>query len=174
MIKDVIMRDIEKEISIGHFLKIPLSGRDLAPRVNMRKIVRCSCQILMFNNSFVGMEISGMAQEIYHFAVGAEDQATAGRGAAALADILRDADGVVSATRGKINGDTMDLGTVVSVIATSGATLALAQGLAAWLRARRGVSVTVERKGKSESLKAVISGLDPDTALRIVEEVRRG
>jgi Effector Associated Constant Component 1 len=113
-----------------------------------------------------------MIDERYRFDVGAEDQAAAGRAATALADILREADGVVEAARTKADGDTMDLGTVVSVMASSGATLALAQGLAAWLRARRGVTVTVEKGGRSGSLKATVSGLDPAAAVRIVELVR--
>lgn len=68
----------------------------------------------------------------------------------------------------------MDLGTVVSVIATSGATLAIAQGLAAWLRARRGVTVEVEKDSKSASLKAAVAGIDPEFAVRIVELIRGG
>ncbi len=115
-----------------------------------------------------------MANEDYRFTVGAEEQAAAGGGAIALADTLREADGVLEAVCGKADGDTMDLGAVVSVLAASGATLAIAQGLAAWLRARRGVTVTVERDGKSGSLKAAVNGLDPEAAVRIVEIVREG
>ncbi|MDO9713145.1 effector-associated constant component EACC1 [Paracraurococcus lichenis] len=115
-----------------------------------------------------------MTQERYGFVVKAEDQAAAGRAAMALSDVLREADGVVEAVRGKADSDTMDLGTVVSVLAASGATLALAQGVAAWLRARRGVTVTVERDGKSGSLKAAVTGIDPEAAVRIVEMVRKG
>lgn len=67
----------------------------------------------------------------------------------------------------------MDLGTVVSVLATSGATVALAQGLAAWLRARRGVTITIEKDAKAESVKAAVTGLDPEAAVRIVEIIRK-
>ncbi len=115
-----------------------------------------------------------MITENYKFIVAAEDQAAAGTSANALADILREADGVLEANRGKAGNQSMDLGTIVSVIASSGATLAIAQGLAAWLRARRGATVTVERDGKSGSLKAAVTGLDPDAAIRIVEIVREG
>jgi hypothetical protein len=115
-----------------------------------------------------------MVSESYRFVVGAEEQALAGSGAIALADTLREADGVIEAVRSKANDQTMDLGTVVSVVATSGATLAIAQGLAAWLRARRGVTVTVEKDSASGSLKAAVTGIDPETATRIVEIVRDG
>jgi hypothetical protein len=67
----------------------------------------------------------------------------------------------------------MDLGTVVSVLATSGATLAIAQGLAAWLRTRRGVTVTIEKDAKAGSVKAAVTGLDPEAAVRIFEIVRK-
>ncbi len=115
-----------------------------------------------------------MLNESYRFSVGADDQAAAGRSAMALADALREAKGVLEATRGKADDLTMDLGAIVYLVATSGATLEIARGLAAWLRARRGVTVTIERDGKSGSLKAAVTGLDPEAAVRIVEIVRRG
>ena len=114
-----------------------------------------------------------MTQEHFGFVVEAEDEAAAGRAATDLSDVLREADGVLEADRTKADDHTMDLGTVISVLATSGATLAIAQGLAAWLRARRGVTVTVERDGKSGSLKAAVAGIDPEAAVRIVEMVRK-
>jgi hypothetical protein len=115
-----------------------------------------------------------MAQESYKFTVEAEDQAAAGRSAQALSDVLREADGVVEAVRVKTDDHTMDLGAIISVLATAEATLAIAQGLAAWLRARRGVTVTVEKDGKSGSVKTAVAGLDPEAAVRIVELVREG
>jgi hypothetical protein len=66
----------------------------------------------------------------------------------------------------------MELGAIISVMVTSGAALSIARGIASWLRARRGVTVTIERHSKSESLKAVVSGLDPEIALRVIETVR--
>jgi hypothetical protein len=115
-----------------------------------------------------------MVNESYGFAIEAAEQAAAGRSAIALADTLREVDGVLEAVHGKADTHTMDLGAVVSVLATSGATLAIARGLAAWLRARRGVTVTVERDNRSGSIKAAIEGLDPEAAVRIVEIVREG
>jgi hypothetical protein len=113
-----------------------------------------------------------MVDETYRFTVEAEEQAAAGRSARALADTLREANGVLEADRSKADDETMDLGAVVTVLATSGATLAIAQGLAAWLRARRGVKVTVEKDGKSRSIKAEVAGIDPEAAVRIVELIR--
>jgi hypothetical protein len=115
-----------------------------------------------------------MPTKNYRFEVEGADRAAASRGARALADILVEAEGVLQATQGKaVDNDSMDIGSLVSVVATSGATLALAQGLAAWLRARRGATVKVERDPKSGSLKAAISGIDPEAALRVIELISR-
>jgi hypothetical protein len=111
-----------------------------------------------------------MVQKSYEFTIKAENPAVAGSSAIALADTLREAEGVLEAVRGKADEHTMDLGVVVSVLATSGATLAIARGLAAWLTARRAVTVTVEKDG----LKAAVAGIDPEAAVRIVEIVREG
>jgi hypothetical protein len=67
----------------------------------------------------------------------------------------------------------MDLGTIVSVVFTSGATLALARGVADWLRARRGATLVLEESSKQGSLKTSINGIDPATAERIIEKVRK-
>jgi hypothetical protein len=115
-----------------------------------------------------------MADERYTFTVEADHQAAAGSGAQALADALREADGVLAASREKADTNTMDLGAIVEVVANSGATLAIAGGIAAWLRARRGVTLKVERDGKTGSLKAAVSGIDPNVAERIVEMIRKG
>jgi hypothetical protein len=114
-----------------------------------------------------------MMNEEYVFIVSSEDQAVAGSSATALAHSLREIAGVIEADRTKeASVPTMDLGAVISVLATSGATLAIAQGVGAWLRARRGVTLTIEKDNKSASLKAAVSGIDPAAALRIVELIR--
>jgi hypothetical protein len=115
-----------------------------------------------------------MERDSYEFTVEAEDQATAGAGAQALADALREADGVLEVDRSKADETTMDLGAIVSVIATSGATLAIAQGVAAWLRARKGAKISIEKNGKSGSIKAAVEGIDAEAAVRIAEIVRMG
>ena len=111
--------------------------------------------------------------KVIGFIVEAEDHAAAGRGATALADAIREADGVLEVDRSKIDSDTMDLGAVVSVVATSAAALAIARGIAAWLKARRGVTIKIERDDKSQCLKASVVGLDPDAAVRIFEMIRK-
>jgi hypothetical protein len=114
-----------------------------------------------------------MAGDSYLFTVTAEDQAAAGRSATALADTLRELEGVLEADRSKgADLPTMDLGAVVSVIASSAATVAIAQGVAAWLRARRGVNITIEKNSKSASIRTAVSGIDPVVATRIVELIR--
>jgi hypothetical protein len=115
-----------------------------------------------------------MEHESYEFIVEAEDQAMAGRGAIALADVLREADGVLEANRRKADETTMDLGVIVSIIATSEATLAIARGVAAWLRARRGATIRIEKNGKSGSIKAAVEGIDAEAAVRITEIIRMG
>jgi Effector Associated Constant Component 1 len=113
-----------------------------------------------------------MPRESYLFQVEGADRAAASRGAKALADILVEAEGVLQTTQGKgADNESMDIGSLVSVVATSGATLALAQGLAAWLRARRSATVRVEKDARSGSLKAAVSGIDPEAALRVIEIV---
>jgi len=66
----------------------------------------------------------------------------------------------------------MDLGSVVTVIATSGAALAIAQGIADWLRRRRGTTLKIERDPHSGALKALVENIYPSTATGITEIVR--
>jgi hypothetical protein len=114
-----------------------------------------------------------MERQEYRFVIAAEDQAAAGRNAQALADALREAEGILESNRRKADGTgTMDLGSVVDVIANSGATLAIAYGIAAWLRTRKQAAITIERKSKSGSIKAAVTGIDAAAATRITEIVR--
>ena len=114
-----------------------------------------------------------MEEQQYRFIVEAKNQAAAGQGAQALADALREAEGVLEVDRRKADETTMDLGAIVAVIASSGATLAIARGIAAWLRTRKQASITIERNSKTGSIKAVVMGIDPEAAVRIAEIVRR-
>jgi Effector Associated Constant Component 1 len=114
-----------------------------------------------------------MENDSYEFTVQADNRAAAGSGAMALADVLREADGVLEVDRSKADDHAMDLGAIVEVVASSGAALAIARGLATWLRARRGVTVSIRKKGPSRSLlKATVAGLDPEAAVRIVEALQ--
>jgi hypothetical protein len=113
-----------------------------------------------------------MDRQEYRFVVESSDQAGAGRAAEALADRLREVEGVLEADRSKADDDSMDLGAVVTVLASSGAAVAIAQGIAAWLRNRRQASITIERDGRTGSIKAKVEGIDAAAALRITELVR--
>ena len=113
-----------------------------------------------------------MEKQHYRFLVAAEDQAAAGRAGQALADMLREIQQVQEIDRQKEDEATMELGTIVTAIATSGATLAIAQGIAAWLRARKGASITIELDSSAGSVKAVVAGVDAEAAIRIAEIIR--
>jgi len=115
-----------------------------------------------------------MHKQMFSFTVNAESHHEANAAAQALADKLRGAEGVDEVERLKADPTTMDVGTILQVIVGSGSTLAIAQGVAAWLRGRRGVKLRIERDGKSGSLKAEVEGIDPTAAMRIVEMVRDG
>jgi len=113
-----------------------------------------------------------MTNAAYSFRIVAEDPATAARATQALADTLREARGVLEVDRKKVDDATMELGTIVTAIATSGATLAIAQGIAAWLRARKGASLNIERHSDVDSIKVAVAGIDSGAAVRIAEIVR--
>jgi hypothetical protein len=115
-----------------------------------------------------------MVDVTYLLNIRCEDQALAGASTVALTDTLQELEGVLAERSKAAGASTMDLGATISVIATSGATLAIAQGVSAWLRARRGVTLTVEKDSETESLKAAVSGIDPNAAERIVELIRGG
>lgn len=105
----------------------------------------------------------------YYLNIQAEDEQAIDVKTRNLTDKLREIDGVLSADRIKYDKNTMDLGSVIGVIATSGATLALAQGIADWLRTRRDTTVSVEQTGSSGSIKATVHQIDPETAKQIIE-----
>jgi hypothetical protein len=110
-----------------------------------------------------------MSQQEYQIKVEASDEADAAQGAQRLATDLRELPGVLAVDRHKADEATMDLGAIVGVIAASGATTVLAQGLADWLRRRRGTRLIIERKAGSGSVKVAVEGIDPGAALRITE-----
>lgn len=114
-----------------------------------------------------------MERENYEFIVEAEDRAAVGAGAVALADALREIDGVLKTDRRKADETTMDLGELVTLIAGSGATVAIARGVAAWLRARKGTKITIVKDVKSGSIKVSVEGIDAETAVRITEITRK-
>jgi hypothetical protein len=113
-----------------------------------------------------------VTQEDYVFHVDSGEVGAAADLARGLADDLREVSGVVASDRRKDDQSTMDLGSVVQVVAASGAALALARGIAEWLRRRRGATLRIERNPNSGAIKALVENIDPATAIRITEIVR--
>jgi hypothetical protein len=113
-----------------------------------------------------------MEHDSYEFVVEDDDRARAGSRAAELAISLSEIDGVTESIRRKTDYDAMDLGAIVDLIVSSGATVAIARGVAAWLRSRRGTGLRIYKDGKSGSIKAVVSGIDPAAAALITEIIR--
>jgi Effector Associated Constant Component 1 len=112
-----------------------------------------------------------MNQNNYQFTIESSDEQFAGQEAVSLADDLREVAGVSNVQRRKASQSTMDLGAIVTIIASSGATLAVARGIADWLRARRGTRLRIEIKEGSRSIKAEVDNIDPEAAGRIVEDL---
>jgi hypothetical protein len=112
-----------------------------------------------------------MSEGHYTFIINSDDDdARAGNQAARnLLDELREIDGVIEADRRKQNDSNMDVGMVVNVIATSGAVLAIARGIADWIRKNRRLHLVIERNAESGSIKAEINNADAATALRVTE-----
>jgi hypothetical protein len=113
-----------------------------------------------------------MPEETYKIRIESDDSLPIQQGARSLVDGLREVPGVLGAERQKEDEKTMDLGTIVTVLATSGATLAIAQGVGDWIRRTRGVRLRIERDEKSGSIKAELDNIDPTTSVRIVEIIR--
>ncbi len=108
----------------------------------------------------------------YEFAVESTDEASAAKGARELGDDLRETLGVLEVGRRKSSDSTMDLGAILTIIASSGATLAIARGIADWLRRTRTTRLKIERDPKSGSIKAEVENIDPASAVRITEIIR--
>jgi hypothetical protein len=106
-----------------------------------------------------------MAQETWTIRLTDADAASASRAAGALADRLREIEGVESAERSRARDDTMDLGTIITVVAGTAAATAIAQGIAAWLKARRDATIEIE----TAAGKVRATGLDQDTVLKLAQ-----
>ena len=115
-----------------------------------------------------------MNQNNYEFTVQSDDEQSADEATVTLIDDLREVPGLSRIGRRKSSDSTMDLGAIVTVIASSGATLALARGVADWLRARRQTRLKIEIKDGSRSIKVEVANIDPEAAGRIIEDVRGG
>ena len=132
----------------------------------VRKISRSCGEPLTVLSSGADECGEGMERHVLRIVVEAVDQATAGVEADALADKLREIDGVDDARRRKTDHENMDLGSVVDVVLKSGPILvAVAQTIALFKRESR-TSVRVA-KVDGESVEAEF--VDPETAVRIIE-----
>jgi Effector Associated Constant Component 1 len=108
-----------------------------------------------------------MAEDRFEIYIEAEDDRAAQQATRTLSDHLREIAGVLGVERKKEDASTQDLGTMVEVIAASGATLALAQGIAEWLRRTRGTKLRVT----SGHIKTEVENITPDVAGRIIEVI---
>jgi hypothetical protein len=110
-----------------------------------------------------------MAEERFAILVEAENDRAAQQATRTLADHLREVSGVLEIKRRKEDESTQDLGTIIEIVASSGATLALAQGVAEWLRRTRGTKLRVT----SGNIKTEVDNITPDVAARIIEDILR-
>jgi hypothetical protein len=85
-----------------------------------------------------------------------------------LATKIRKATPSVSVSRHKIDGSTMDLGATLAVILSSGAALAVAKGIADWLRKRQTASVIITKSGH-EIVKVDAKNISDFTVERLAE-----
>ena len=112
-----------------------------------------------------------MHQKNYRIVLAAGDDRSSSIAAKSLSDALRGVSGVLDSQRKKLNESTMDVGTIVSIVATSSATLAIAQGIADWIRRNRGVTLTMEKSLASGSIKVAVANIDAKAAEQIIEKV---
>jgi Effector Associated Constant Component 1 len=137
-----------------------------AERLENRKSRMCdTSQTILVRERF------SMADEQYRILLKSDDELTSPQGARSLTDELREIPGVLKATRRKEEESTMDLGPIVEVIIKSGAAVAIAGGIADWIRRNRGIHLIITKDHSSSSIKAEIENADPETAKFITEKV---
>ena len=102
----------------------------------------------------------------YSIEIGSPSLRTAGALAASLGKALKE-QGVIQVNKTKENLDTMDLGTVLTVVVSSGAATALAHGIAAWLQKNLGASVTIKKNGE-----AIIKGTNASGIALILDKLK--
>jgi hypothetical protein len=110
-----------------------------------------------------------MAEERYQIQIEAEDDRAAQQATRALADQLRELPGVLRVERRKEDLSTQDLGTILEVIASSNATLAIAGGIASWLQLTRRAKVKIS----SKDLEIEVENITPAAAQRIIKDIRK-
>jgi hypothetical protein len=101
----------------------------------------------------------------YLIEVHAPSLKTAGALANSLQDSLKQVG--VPSSREKADPNTMDLGTLVTVIISSGAATALAQGVSTWLQKNLGASVSIKKNGET-----VIKGTNASGIALILQQLK--
>lgn len=113
-----------------------------------------------------------MTEERYLITIEAESDDQPFQYGRSLINELVEVQGVTKASRFRQDDNAMDLG-LVEVVATSGATLAIAQGISEWIRRHRGIKLKIERDSQSGSIKAELENIDSTIALAVTEAVLR-
>lgn len=114
-----------------------------------------------------------MAQDVYELKVEAESDADAEQHTRSLVEELRAIPDVIAVDRRREPGsDTMDLGGIVAVVATSAAAASIAAGVADWLRRKPRVKLTITRDGKAQSITLELENVDAACAARVIEHIR--
>ena len=99
-----------------------------------------------------------------------EDDAAANAATADLVELLRLTDGIEEVTRVKEDEEALDLGVTIVALASSGAAVAIARGIAVWLAERRKAKVTVITRRGSKMTQVIAEGLSSEDALRITQQ----
>jgi hypothetical protein len=104
-----------------------------------------------------------MAERTIEISFDGAPSSDAGRFAQELQDVIRRSQKDLTVTRHKTDPNTQDIGTVLSIILTSGATLALAQGISDWIRLRKS-SLIMRENGE-----VIATGITGEQTVRLVE-----
>ena len=95
------------------------------------------------------------------------DPAEANRMAGELQAHLNGVSPEIEATRKRADPQSMDLGTIIGIVASSGAVLELTRALSVWLKQRSSASITIRENGE-----VIATGVTSRDAMKILEKIR--